>query len=148
MNRRFTSLCHQLLSPCNGFEFLHSSSRSAITVCHLVHSLVEQLYASKFISAVLWQNPTVQSNMPQVFTRMYSAVSLGPSCMESLTGFSRALPTEIAFLHISPWSFWLFFATHFFSNRIVKKNSKANSYLFVPRKRSLTAASIPWITAY
>ena len=48
---------------------------------------VEQLMPRKCISAVLWQNPIIQSNMHQIFTHMYSTVSIGQSFKENLTGF-------------------------------------------------------------
>ena len=49
---------------------------------------VEKLMPRKCISAVLWQNPIIQSSMHQIFTHMYSIVSIGPSFKENLTGFS------------------------------------------------------------
>ena len=50
---------------------------------------VEQLMLRKCISAVLWQNPIIQSSMHQIFPNMYSTGSIGPSFKENLTGFSH-----------------------------------------------------------
>ena len=49
---------------------------------------VEQLMPRKCIPAVLQQNPIIQSGMHQIFTHMHSAVSVGLSFKENLTGSS------------------------------------------------------------
>ena len=54
---------------------------------------VEQLMPRKCICVVLWQNPILQSSIHQIFTHMYSTVSIGPSFKENLTGFSHTPPS-------------------------------------------------------
>ena len=68
------------VKPCNGFEFSHSLSPPAITTSHFLHSsLVYQLYAREVYFRNFATKSSNQSNMHQIFTHMYSTVSLGPS---------------------------------------------------------------------
>ena len=55
----------------------------------------------KCISAILWQNPAIQSSMHQIFIQIYSTVSIGLSFLESSTGFSQAPPPQTAFPYIT-----------------------------------------------
>ena len=79
----------------------------AVTASHFVYSLVQQLIMPGIcISAVLWQNPTVQSSMQQICTHVYSTVSIAPSF---------GVPP-----HFTKEPLYFCFPTHYSFNRTLK----------------------------
>ena len=85
------SWCHQMLSFAVGSNF-HTvqpcQSQQHLILC-TPHYLINCML-KKCISAILWQNATIQSSMHQIFIQMCSTVSIGPSFLESPTRFSQA----------------------------------------------------------
>ena len=88
-------------------------------------------------------------SMHRIFTHMYLTVSIGPSYIESLTGFLHVPPPLRAFLHISPLEplpsvpYLLFLhQTKKKKKKINKKNHQKNtkgcSYPSLPRNDPIT----------
>ena len=95
--------------------------RIDITASYFLHSsLVDQIMQRESTSAVLWQNPVKHT---QIFTQLYSTVSIGPSHMGSPTGFSQG-PPQTEFSHILLQNLFLLLPPHFFSIRTLQSSSK------------------------
>ena len=118
--------CHVVslnVKPFNGFKFSHSPSPPAITMSHLVHSLFELLYVKEVYFCSFVTKFNNQSSMHQIFTHVYSKVSIRPSYMERLLGFLHVPPPQKAFPHILPQNL-LLLSTHYFLIRTLWKIEK------------------------
>ena len=78
----------------------------------------------KCISAVLWQNQTVQSSMHQIFIHMCSPVSIEPSHMENPTRFSQAPSPQTTFPYILLQNLFLLLPNQVFLIRTLKTIEK------------------------
>ena len=110
-------LCHQMLSLAmdSYFSIVISTSYNSVSF-----SLVKHYMPRKCISA----NLTIQSSKHQIFTHLYLTVSIRPSYMESLTGFSQAPPPSNGVTPHFTINLSLLLPTQYFFIRTLKKIEK------------------------
>ena len=78
--------------------------------------------------------------MHQIFTHMYSTVSVGPSYMENPIGLLQAPSSQLTFPYISHWRY-----VTLFTSLQPSKSLKSKLMSSPPRKRSQIAGLRLWL---
>ena len=82
--------------------------------------------------------------MHQIFTQMYSTISIGPSHMDNATGFSQTPPLQVTFSYILLQNLFLLLPTHFSSLEL----SKLLKSKFIFSQETIMDCQIRTLTCY